>query len=332
MYSAITGEQLARLFRPGSVALVGASNKSAFSNLAYRNLVAHILAKQRLRSRYELVRVVSLEPDIVASTPAGSDGRQTPSPYRGRATSQQTAHHSRDNLGSPPNASDHLHGRARDARVSRAPAPIRSSKGADTACCAAPLGLMAPSTQPPMDGDAPECTIVEPRVRNARTHRRTAVRRAKQTHATVAPERDAERDYAFHGRCWHLRRVIIDLGGVVVGLVGRTPGILTVPMRVATSMVTTWPESRSLPRLLAVTARSSPTRCPLPLMHLVHDPGRTRTPGLRRHGFVFVDAGLRPAFATPDRQRPADRRASRLMARSAATWRSGGQGPHWSNW
>lgn len=39
MPSQITGERLARLLRPGSVALVGASDKSAFSALAYGNLV-----------------------------------------------------------------------------------------------------------------------------------------------------------------------------------------------------------------------------------------------------------------------------------------------------
>ncbi len=36
----ITGERLTSLFRPRSVALVGASDKSTFSMLAYRNLVA----------------------------------------------------------------------------------------------------------------------------------------------------------------------------------------------------------------------------------------------------------------------------------------------------
>ena len=35
----ITGERLTSLFRPRSVALVGASDKSVFSMLAYRNLV-----------------------------------------------------------------------------------------------------------------------------------------------------------------------------------------------------------------------------------------------------------------------------------------------------
>ena len=35
----ITGNRLATLFRPRSVALVGASDKSLFSQLAYRNLV-----------------------------------------------------------------------------------------------------------------------------------------------------------------------------------------------------------------------------------------------------------------------------------------------------
>src|SRR6266568_8034874 len=35
----ITGERLTSLFRPRSVALVGASDKSTFSQLAYRNLV-----------------------------------------------------------------------------------------------------------------------------------------------------------------------------------------------------------------------------------------------------------------------------------------------------
>jgi acetate---CoA ligase (ADP-forming) len=35
----ITGERLTSLFRPRSVALVGASDKSAFSWIAYRNLV-----------------------------------------------------------------------------------------------------------------------------------------------------------------------------------------------------------------------------------------------------------------------------------------------------
>ena len=35
----ITGERLTSLFRPRSVALVGASDKSAFSQIAYRNLV-----------------------------------------------------------------------------------------------------------------------------------------------------------------------------------------------------------------------------------------------------------------------------------------------------
>ena len=39
MPSEITGERLASLFRPRSVALVGASDKSTFSMLAYRNLV-----------------------------------------------------------------------------------------------------------------------------------------------------------------------------------------------------------------------------------------------------------------------------------------------------
>lgn len=39
MPSEITGERLTSLFRPRSVALVGASDKSAFSMLAYRNLV-----------------------------------------------------------------------------------------------------------------------------------------------------------------------------------------------------------------------------------------------------------------------------------------------------
>ena len=36
----VTGERLTSLFRPRSVALVGASDKSAFSMLAYHNLVA----------------------------------------------------------------------------------------------------------------------------------------------------------------------------------------------------------------------------------------------------------------------------------------------------
>ena len=35
----ITGERLTRLFRPRSVALVGAANMSTFSLLAYKNLV-----------------------------------------------------------------------------------------------------------------------------------------------------------------------------------------------------------------------------------------------------------------------------------------------------
>ena len=35
----ITGERLTSLFRPRSVALVGASDKSTFSMLAYHNLV-----------------------------------------------------------------------------------------------------------------------------------------------------------------------------------------------------------------------------------------------------------------------------------------------------
>jgi hypothetical protein len=35
----ITGERLTSLFRPRSVALVGASDKSVFSRIAYRNLV-----------------------------------------------------------------------------------------------------------------------------------------------------------------------------------------------------------------------------------------------------------------------------------------------------
>jgi len=35
----ITGERLTSLFRPRSVALVGASDKSVFSMIAYRNLV-----------------------------------------------------------------------------------------------------------------------------------------------------------------------------------------------------------------------------------------------------------------------------------------------------
>ena len=39
MPSQITGERLTSLFRPRSVALVGASDKSTFSMLAYRNLV-----------------------------------------------------------------------------------------------------------------------------------------------------------------------------------------------------------------------------------------------------------------------------------------------------
>src|SRR5262249_38816775 len=39
MPSDITGERLTSLFRPRSVALVGASNKSTFSMIAYRNLV-----------------------------------------------------------------------------------------------------------------------------------------------------------------------------------------------------------------------------------------------------------------------------------------------------
>lgn len=38
MPSEITGERLTSLFHPRSVALVGASDKSAFSMLAYRNL------------------------------------------------------------------------------------------------------------------------------------------------------------------------------------------------------------------------------------------------------------------------------------------------------
>ena len=38
MPSEITGERLTSLFRPRSVALVGASDKSTFSMLAYRNL------------------------------------------------------------------------------------------------------------------------------------------------------------------------------------------------------------------------------------------------------------------------------------------------------
>ncbi len=38
----ITGERLTSLFRPRSVALVGASDKSTFSMLAYRNLTAVI--------------------------------------------------------------------------------------------------------------------------------------------------------------------------------------------------------------------------------------------------------------------------------------------------
>jgi acyl-CoA synthetase (NDP forming) len=35
----VTGERLASLFRPRSVALVGASDNSAFSQIAYHNLV-----------------------------------------------------------------------------------------------------------------------------------------------------------------------------------------------------------------------------------------------------------------------------------------------------
>src|SRR6267378_3484480 len=41
----ITGERLTSLFRPRSVALVGASDKSAFSQIAYRNLVQFGLAE-----------------------------------------------------------------------------------------------------------------------------------------------------------------------------------------------------------------------------------------------------------------------------------------------
>src|SRR5258707_250317 len=42
----ITGERLTSLFRPRSVALVGASDKSAFSQIAYRNLVQFGLAER----------------------------------------------------------------------------------------------------------------------------------------------------------------------------------------------------------------------------------------------------------------------------------------------
>src|SRR5947208_2472589 len=41
----ITGERLTSLFRPRSVALVGASDKSAFSQIAYHNLVQFGLAE-----------------------------------------------------------------------------------------------------------------------------------------------------------------------------------------------------------------------------------------------------------------------------------------------
>jgi len=39
MPSDITGDRLTSLFRPSSVALVGASDKSTFSVIAYQNLV-----------------------------------------------------------------------------------------------------------------------------------------------------------------------------------------------------------------------------------------------------------------------------------------------------
>ncbi|HWM97276.1 MAG TPA: CoA-binding protein, partial [Streptosporangiaceae bacterium] len=42
----ITGERLTSLFRPRSVALVGASDKSAFSQIAYHNLVQFGLAER----------------------------------------------------------------------------------------------------------------------------------------------------------------------------------------------------------------------------------------------------------------------------------------------
>ncbi|HTQ93640.1 MAG TPA: hypothetical protein VMK84_29515 [Streptosporangiaceae bacterium] len=46
----ITGERLTSLFRPRSVALVGASDKSAFSWIAYRNLVGSGLGERTYRS------------------------------------------------------------------------------------------------------------------------------------------------------------------------------------------------------------------------------------------------------------------------------------------
>ena len=42
----ITGERLTSLFRPRSVALVGASDKSAFSQIAYHNLVTFGFAER----------------------------------------------------------------------------------------------------------------------------------------------------------------------------------------------------------------------------------------------------------------------------------------------
>jgi acetate---CoA ligase (ADP-forming) len=46
MSSEITGERLTSLFRPRSIALVGASDKSTFSMIAYQNLVRFGFAKR----------------------------------------------------------------------------------------------------------------------------------------------------------------------------------------------------------------------------------------------------------------------------------------------
>jgi succinyl-CoA synthetase beta subunit len=61
----ITGERLTGLFRPRSVALVGASDKSVFSQIAYHNLVEFGFADQTyLVSRDALTAVIARIGDL----------------------------------------------------------------------------------------------------------------------------------------------------------------------------------------------------------------------------------------------------------------------------
>ena len=61
----ITGERLTSLLRPRSVALVGASDNSPFSMLAYRNLVEFGFADCERRIA-ELADLAQAKPDVTA--------------------------------------------------------------------------------------------------------------------------------------------------------------------------------------------------------------------------------------------------------------------------